>query len=236
MALLLFALVLGVWQVLGQSVPTSPTYYTSSTLTTLCLLPFCTQTTTTTTNVVTEITVQNVTTAIVISQPVVVCIAQANVTVTESTSTCTAACTPTVPPEKRYQLCRYHNGDLRALFNTVDFVGGLAACEAFDWHMADLTAHSFNEAAQVAANCLGQDRRIWIRTYEGDAQPCLVLNTGDSSKLLDPFLEIVPCNLTYPVLCQISGYHPPPSPNPQPHVNDDGLFGISDYGAWEKKK
>lgn len=176
----------------------------------LCLWPFCTETTTTTTDIVTLATVVNLTTTLTVSQPVVVCLTESSLTVTASTSTCTAACTTILPPHKRYQLCRYSNGPFRVLFNTLDFVGGLEACESFGWHMADLTYGNFNDAVQVEQTCLGQDRRAWVRSYDGDAKPCLALNSGDTSKAQRAMLEVVPCNLTYPVVCQLPGMYPHP--------------------------
>jgi hypothetical protein len=167
-----------------------------------CLLPFCTETTTTTTDIITIAEITSRTTTLTISQPIVICISNLNSTVTDFTSTCTTSCT-TVNPSSRFQVCKYQNGPYRVIFNTLTFVSALEACESFGWQPADLNFENFNEAVGVATNCLGQGRRVWIRTYEGEAKPCLAVNTGEEKSAIAPFIEIIPCDLHYPIICKI---------------------------------
>lgn len=168
-----------------------------------CLLPFCTETTTTTTDLITIATVVSQTTTLTISQPIVVCLSQVNTTLTELTSTCTTSCSASIAPSVRFQVCKYKNGPFRVIFNTLTFINALEACEAFGWQPADLNFENFNEALGVATNCLGQGRRAWIRTYEGEGKPCLAVNTGEEKSAIAPFIEIIPCDLHYPIICKI---------------------------------
>ena len=174
----------------------------------ICLLPFCTETTTTTTDIITLATVVSLQTTLTISQPVVICVSQLNSTTTLLTSTCTAPCTPTIPPSVRFQVCKYENGPFRLLFNALPFVDAMGACEAFGWQAADLEFDDFNTAVNVARSCVGQARRVWIRTYEGEAKPCLAMNTGNAAENQNPFIEVVPCDLRYPIVCKLpDGLH-----------------------------
>lgn len=169
----------------------------------VCLLPFCTETTTTTTDIITLATIVSIQTTLTISQPVVICVSQQNSTATLFTSTCTSPCSPTIPPSARFQVCKYENGPFRLLFNALLFIDAMAACEAFGWRPADLNYDDFNIAVNVARTCVGQSRRVWIRTYEGEAKPCLVMNTGNTGENQNPFIEVVPCDLRYPIICKL---------------------------------
>lgn len=173
----------------------------------VCLLPFCTETTTTTTDIITLATVVSVQTTLTISQPVVICVSQQNSTTTLLTSTCTSLCTATISPSARFQVCKYENGPFRLIFNALPFIDAMGACEAFGWKPADLDYDDFNVAMNVAMACVGQSRRVWIRTYEGQAKPCLVMNTGNAVENQNPFIEVVPCDLRYPIVCKVLDNH-----------------------------
>lgn len=167
----------------------------------VCLLPTCTLTTTTTTDVLTIASVVNLTTTIIVSQALQLQCVNSTTTSTLLTSTCTL-CTPT---KKSIETCGFSNGGFVVAFKPRPFLDQVAACKSLDLEIAELSFENFPIAAEVARKCLGQQRMAYIKSYEGDAKPCLVLSTGEGMKHDPVFganIEITCCSTRYPVICR----------------------------------
>lgn len=165
-----------------------------------CELPTCTLTTTTTTDILTIATVVNLTTTIVVSQAVQLRCVNSTSTDLQSTSTCTS-CVPT----KRIDTCGFSNGGLVVLFEPKPFVEQVQACADLGLTLAELSFENFPVAAEVARKCLGQQRFAYVKSYEGDAKPCLVLSTGEKTKhdpVFGASIEVTCCDTAYPAICQ----------------------------------
>lgn len=166
-----------------------------------CSLPTCTLTTTTTTDILTIASVQNITTTITISQILQLQCSNSTSTTTFFTSTCTS-CKPT----RRIETCGFSNGGFVVIFAPKPFLAQVAACRELGFEIAELSFENFPVAAEVARKCLGQQRKAYIKSYEGDAKPCLVLDTGDGKRshhALGANIEITCCSTHYPAICQI---------------------------------
>lgn len=167
-----------------------------------CQLPTCILTTVTTSDILTLASVINLTTTIVVDQTLYLkCINSTSTTVI-STSTCTS-CIPT----KRIDTCGFSNGGFVILFEPRSFLDQMAACKYLGLDIAELSFDSLPVAAEVARKCLGQQRKVYIKSYEGEAKPCLVVNTG-SGKIgkyatsMGALVEITCCTTHYPAICQ----------------------------------
>jgi hypothetical protein len=166
-----------------------------------CSLPTCTLTTTTTTDILTIASVVNLTTTITVSQAVQLQCVNSTSTTTFFTSTCTS-CIPT----RKIDTCGFSNGGFVVIFEPKPFLAQVSACKALGFEIAELSFENFPVAAEVARKCLGQQRKAYIKSYEGDAKPCLVLNTGDGKKcspVLGANIEITCCTTHYPAICQV---------------------------------
>lgn len=190
-----------------------------------CLLPTCTLTTTTTTDVLTLATVVDLTTTITVSQAIVLQCVNTTSTETILTSTCTA-CFPT----KHIDKCGFTNGGFVVLFEPHPFLGQVEACRALGMDMAEVRFENLPVAAEVARKCLGQQRLVYIKSYEGEAKPCLALNTGSGKHDREhddhdhahqrghgATVEIVCCSQPLPVLCQM-----PRQPDCKPECDAHG--------------
>lgn len=165
-----------------------------------CFAPTCTLTTTTTTDILTIASVVNLTTTIVVSQAVHLQCVNSTTTSLLLTSTCSACL-----PSKRVETCGFSNGGFVVVFSPRPFVSQLETCKYLGMDLAELSFENFPVAADVARKCLGQQRKAFIKSYEGEAQPCLVLNTGDKIKHDPVFganIEVSCCDTHYPAICQ----------------------------------
>lgn len=172
-----------------------------------CSAPTCTLTTTTTTDIVTIASVVNITSTIIVSQNVHLQCVNSTTTSLLLTSTCSSCL-----PSKRVETCGFSNGGFVVVFSPRPFVSQLETCRYLGMDLAELSFENFPVAADVTRKCLGQQRKAFIKSYEGDAQPCLVLNTGEKMKHDPVFganIEVSCCDSHYPALCQ--EFH---NPNP----------------------